>query len=150
MHFRHNAFSRDQIESTVVPHSRTICKTILGSSATATGLDFLHLNLLYCHGMDVILMHWCVFDCYIMQLNESCSILTWRCTHATEQLLSALYFEEYLDVIAFLSIKYWNVKHWWLNNNDTIEKEWTKFKGKKKGENWRQCTIIRTYTTINV
>ena len=50
MHFRHNAFSCDRHKSTVVPRSRTISKTLLGSSATATDLDFLHLNLLYCEG----------------------------------------------------------------------------------------------------
>ena len=54
MHFRHDAYSRAQFESTVVPHNRTIRKTILGSSDTATDLDFLHLNLLYCGGTDVI------------------------------------------------------------------------------------------------
>ena len=57
MHFLHNAFSRDQLQSTVVPHSRDIGKTVLGGSATATDLNFLHLKLLYCGGMNVILMH---------------------------------------------------------------------------------------------
>ena len=52
MHFRHNAFSRNQNDSTVVPHNRTIPITVLGSSAAATDLDFLHINLLYCGGKD--------------------------------------------------------------------------------------------------
>ena len=50
MHFRHLAFSRDGHKSTIIPRSRTISKTFLGSSATPTDLDFLHLNLLYCGG----------------------------------------------------------------------------------------------------
>ena len=49
MHFHHDAFSRDH-KSTVVPRNRTIPKTFLGSSATGTDLDFLHLNILYCGG----------------------------------------------------------------------------------------------------
>ena len=70
MHFRHNAFSRDQIESTVVPHSRTISKTILGSSATATDLDFLHLNLLYCGGTDARVVYCCAICGYFVQIDE--------------------------------------------------------------------------------
>ena len=54
MHFRHNAFSRDRDESTLIPLNGTIPKAILGSSDTATDLDFLHLNLLYCGGTDAI------------------------------------------------------------------------------------------------
>ena len=50
MHFRHNAFSRTGFKSTVVPRNRTIPKSVLGSSVTATYLDFLHVNLLYCGG----------------------------------------------------------------------------------------------------
>ena len=50
MHFRHNAFSRGRYKSTLIPHNRSVSKSILGSSATATDLDFLHLNLLYCGG----------------------------------------------------------------------------------------------------
>ena len=49
MHFRHDAFSRDH-KSTVLPRSHTIRKTFLGSSASGTDLDFLHLNILYCGG----------------------------------------------------------------------------------------------------
>ena len=52
MHFRHNAFSRDSSKSTLIPHNATIPKITLGSSATATDLDFLHLNILYCGGME--------------------------------------------------------------------------------------------------
>ena len=52
MHFRHNAFSSNSNNSTVVPHNRTIPLTVLGSSAAATNLDFLHINLLYCGGKD--------------------------------------------------------------------------------------------------
>ena len=52
MHFRHNAFSFDRDESTVVPCNRAIPKSILGSSATATDLDYLHINLLYCGGRN--------------------------------------------------------------------------------------------------
>ena len=50
MHFRNDAFSRESFKSTVVPRNRTIPKTFLGSSASGTDLDFLHLNLLYCGG----------------------------------------------------------------------------------------------------
>ena len=59
MHFRHNAFSCDNHKSTVVPHSPRIPKTFLGNSATATDLDFLHLNILYCRGTctDVTFLH---------------------------------------------------------------------------------------------
>ena len=53
MHFRHRAFSRSRCKSTVVPHNRTVPITILGRSATGSGLDFLHLTLLYCGGTDV-------------------------------------------------------------------------------------------------
>ena len=58
MHFRHNAFSRDN-KSTVFPRSHTIPKTFLGMSATGTDLDFLHLNILYCGGTctDTMFIH---------------------------------------------------------------------------------------------
>ena len=49
MHFRHNAFSRDN-KSTILARSHTISETCLGRSATGTDLDFLHLNILYCGG----------------------------------------------------------------------------------------------------
>ena len=52
MHVRHNAFQNDRFKSTIVPRNRATLKTELGSSATATDLDFLHINLLYCGGMD--------------------------------------------------------------------------------------------------
>ena len=61
MHFRHNAFLRNGYESTVLPRNRTIPKTFLGSSATATDLDFLHINLLYCGGTEVKSLHCCAF-----------------------------------------------------------------------------------------
>ena len=61
MHFQHTAFSSNPNLSTVIPHNHTIPKIILGSSATATDLDFLHLNLLYCGGKDAILLHCCTF-----------------------------------------------------------------------------------------
>ena len=67
MHFRHNAFSRDRCESTLIPHNRTIPKAILGSSATATDLDFLHLNLLYCEGKNSKFIHSCI---YFLQLES--------------------------------------------------------------------------------
>ena len=57
MHFRHNAFSRVPCTSTLVPRSRRIPKTILGSWTTPTDLDFLHLNLLYCGGTDADLIY---------------------------------------------------------------------------------------------
>ena len=63
MHYRHNAFSRDGDKSTIVPCNRTIPRTILGKSATATDLDFLHINLLYCGGMDANFMY--VYTLYI-------------------------------------------------------------------------------------
>ena len=59
MHFRHNAFSLARSKSTVVPRNRIIPKTKLGSSATATDLDFLHVNLLYCGGTDAKLIYCC-------------------------------------------------------------------------------------------
>ena len=68
MHFRHKAFSRSRNESTIVPRSRTISKTMLGSSVTATDLDFIHLNLLYCGGTDAKFLHCCEFCTYLKQL----------------------------------------------------------------------------------
>ena len=61
MHFRHKAFSHDQYASTVVPRNHTISRTILGRSATATDLDFLHLNFLYCGGTNTKFIIWCAF-----------------------------------------------------------------------------------------
>ena len=62
MHIRHNAFSNNECKSTVVPHNCSILKTILGSSHTATKLDFLHLNLFYCGGKEDKVMYCCAFD----------------------------------------------------------------------------------------
>ena len=59
MHFRPNAFSVDYHKSTIVPHNHTIPTAILGSSATATDLDFLHLNLLYCGGTEAKSLRTC-------------------------------------------------------------------------------------------
>ena len=75
MHLRHNAFSRDHSESTVVPRNRTISKTILGCSAKATDLDFLHLNILYCEGKDVKLVYIVTqfVVSYFVQLNPDFS-----------------------------------------------------------------------------
>ena len=61
MHFRYTAFSSNPDLSTVIPHNHTIPKVILGSSATATDLDFLHLNLLYCGGKVAKLLQCCAF-----------------------------------------------------------------------------------------
>ena len=69
MHFRHNAFSRNQSKSTVVARNRTIHKTILGSSATATDLDFLHLNLLYCEGTCMFIRFY-AFNGYFAPLHS--------------------------------------------------------------------------------
>ena len=53
MHFRHNAFSCDSDKkSTLVPHNLTISRILLGISEKGTDLDFLHLNLLYCGGIE--------------------------------------------------------------------------------------------------
>ena len=57
MHVRHDAFSRSRYQSTVLPRNRATSETILGTSTTATDLDFLHLNLLYCGGTNAELMY---------------------------------------------------------------------------------------------
>ena len=87
MHFRHNAFSRDYNESTVVPRNRTISKAILGCSAKATDLDFLHLNILYCGGKDVKLV--CIVTrlvvSYFVQQNADFPCIA-TCTFRNEYL----------------------------------------------------------------
>ena len=49
MHYYHNTFSLPY-KSTLMPRIYTFYKNDLGSSATATDTDFLHINLLYCGG----------------------------------------------------------------------------------------------------
>ena len=80
MHVRHNAFSCDYHKSTIIPRNRTIPNTILGSSATATDLDYLHLNLLYCGGTDAKFMYvyLCAFGGYFVQFLRIHAVHTLR------------------------------------------------------------------------
>ena len=50
MHFRHNAFSKDLRQSTIIAVNSSISPNQLGASKLGTSLDFLHLNILYCGG----------------------------------------------------------------------------------------------------
>ena len=73
MHFLHNAFSRNPHKSTIVPHSGAIPKTLLGYSAKGSDLDFLHLNILYCGGMDVKLLY--MYTVTQLELATLCSLM---------------------------------------------------------------------------
>ena len=50
MHFVHNELSISHKKSTIIPRNHVIPLGFLGMSKTGTGLDFLHINLLYCGG----------------------------------------------------------------------------------------------------
>ena len=50
MHFRHDAFSYNNDNSTIVPINRQVHLDRLGQSEMGTDLDFLHINLFYCGG----------------------------------------------------------------------------------------------------
>ena len=81
MHFEHNAFSRSRNKSTVVPRNRTIPETILGSSATATDLDFLHLNIVYSGGTEANFIHCCAFRdiaIYLHAFNSFNELMNWH------------------------------------------------------------------------
>ena len=71
MHFRHNAFSRIPYKSTVVPRNRTVPKTILGSSSSATDIDFRHLNLLYCGGTDAKFIYALICRSWVRYVYDS-------------------------------------------------------------------------------
>ena len=54
MHFRHDAFSHNNYDSTLLAKIQNMSSETLGSSNMGTGLDFLHIRLLYCGGKCIL------------------------------------------------------------------------------------------------
>ena len=64
MHFPHNAFSLNHHLSTIIPQKTGILRSKVGKSDSATHLDFLHINLLYCGGKlrdNFLFNKYCIF-----------------------------------------------------------------------------------------
>lgn len=55
MHFRHDASSHNNYNSTILAKVQNTSSETLGSSNMGTDLDFLHIRLLYCGGKRIFM-----------------------------------------------------------------------------------------------